>query len=51
MSHEFLTCKVSSECCLQNEINPGKTIQECMRSGTVLGLNMGYPFSSNIDAA
>lgn len=40
MSHGCLTCKVFSECCLQNVIYPEKTIQECMRSGAVFGLNL-----------
>jgi len=48
MSHGYLTCKVFSECCLQNVIYPGKTIQDCVRSGTVFGLNVVYPFSSKI---
>jgi len=48
MSHGFLTCKGFSQCCIQNVIYPGKIIQECMRRGTVFGLNMVYPFSSNI---
>jgi len=51
MPHGFLTCKVFSECCLQNVIYPWKTVQECMRSGTVFGLNTVCQFWSNIWAA